>query len=73
MAGRKEEEILRWLERIKRSRRSTPAFFENYRVPFSLTQFYRYCKTFEDAVIIFTLPKILRTAFLLKRFSRNDF
>lgn len=45
----RREEILRWLERIERSRLSAPAFFGRYKVPFSLTQFYRYHKAFADS------------------------
>lgn len=45
----RKEQIVKWLERIKRSRLSAPAFFDKYDVPFSLTQFYRYRKAFEAA------------------------
>jgi arginine repressor len=50
VADRKEQ-ILKWLERIKRSSLAAPAFFAQHTVPFSLTQFYRYRKAFEDAGI----------------------
>jgi arginine repressor len=45
----RKEQIVKWLERIKHSRLSAPAFFDKYHVPFSLTQFYRYRKAFEAA------------------------
>jgi transposase len=47
----RREQILRWLERIARSRLSAPAFFDRYSVPFSMTQLYRYRKAFNESGI----------------------
>lgn len=41
-------QIIKWLERIKRSKLSAPTFFDKYNVPFSLTQFYRYKKALDE-------------------------
>jgi transposase len=47
MADRTQQ-IAKWLERVKRSRLPTPAFFAKYHVPFSLAQFYRYRKALDE-------------------------
>ncbi len=41
------EQIVKWLERFKRSGLSARRFFAKHRVPFSLTQFHRYLRVFE--------------------------
>ena len=43
------EQIVKWLERFKRSGHSARAFFAKYRVPFSPTQFHRYLRVFDDS------------------------
>ena len=47
MADRTEQ-IVKWLERFKRSGLSAGAFFAKHRLPFSRAQFYRYCKALEE-------------------------
>ena len=47
MADRTEH-IVKWLDRVKRSRLPTSAFFAKYDVPFSLAQFYRYRKALDE-------------------------
>ncbi len=47
----RKEEILRWLDRVRSSGLSAPAFFKIHEVPFSLTQFYRYRKALEEGRI----------------------
>jgi transposase len=43
MATKPRERLInKWLDRIERSPLSPRAYFENYKVPFSLRQFYRY-------------------------------
>lgn len=48
MAERREQ-IMKWLDRVGRSRLSAPEFFAKYKVPFSLTQLYRYRKALDEA------------------------
>ena len=40
--------ILTWLKRIQRSKLSAPKYFTEYDVPFSLAQYYRYQRDFQE-------------------------
>jgi len=49
MASKDREQIIAdWLERVERSDLPAPRFFDRYRVPFSLSQYYVYRKKYEE-------------------------